>query len=725
MPDVEPIRLRAELDADRNIAEFIRHCREDLTWLADHAGFDWDAPVWPRVRWAKESVGKRGTFNDDERLDPEFIDFAKAYFRWKGAERGVKPTWVGQALRCLEAALLTVTKSGSVQGLSLAVLDEAAVVARGRFTKPVQYHVGRNISDVARFVSKRRLVPVDVSTWASPFQRPSSVHRTGKAGQAEIDSKMPSNAGLDAMAEVFANDPDDPIERFISSVWALLMSAPWRISEVLRLHVGAEYEDTDDDGVVSYGLRYYGAKGWEHDVKWVPKTMEPVAREAFRRIKEMTESARALAKHLETKPDVPFLYPDAPQVEIDDVLTLEEKAAYLRCPVPMVLWDTNSKWNWRSITECWARARAKLPQNFPVFDGQTRLKWSEALFCIHRNFTHASHPTDWYGLTATASHTVTSHLNPRGTRKGMLWAAGYREPDGKPIYLTPHMARHYVSTAAERGNMAQEDLAKWAGRAALKGNRVYNHMSEEERVERARALLAGTELAGQSTSPQIKNPTTPAEFNLRAKGPTHRTLWGVCEQDWTNGVCTKHGDCVNCSEHAYTKGDHEAYARLKAQCEYLLSECEKALVAIQAGTSVADRWLEHALKSLIGLLPLVSLLESDDIEDGTKIRLTDDSAEHSHLRRALNQRLPQLRDPSLPAGIKALIGRYINGETLVDAAGGRDRQDSGRLACRHQAHLGRTDQADREEDADSANQTDTRTAGEHQSRIRNPKSRVA
>ena len=131
------------------------------------------------------------------------------------------------------------------------------------------------------------------------------------------------------------------------------------------------------------------------------------------------------------------------------------------------------------------------------------------------------------------------------------------------------------------------------------------------------------------------------------------------------------------------KGDQEAYARLKARSEQHLSECEKALRAIQAGTNVADRWLEHALKSLVRELQLVRLLELEDLEDGSQINLTDDSAEHSHLRRALEQRLPQLRDGSLPASINALIESYINGKALVDAAGGHDRRDARRLAGRH------------------------------------------
>jgi hypothetical protein len=146
---------------------------------------------------------------------------------------------------------------------------------------------------------------------------------------------------------------------------------------------------------------------------------------------------------------------------------------------------------------------------------------------------------------------------------------------------------------------------------------------------------------------------------------------------------------VVCAEHAYVKGDMEAYARLKARCEHHLTECEKTLAAIRAGTGVADRWLEHALKSLMRELSVLKLLEAEDIEDGTKIRLTDDGAEHSHLRRALEQRLPQLRDPSLPASIKSVIRRYLNGEALVESADESDRGTAGRLADRHQAYLER------------------------------------
>ena len=163
-------------------------------------------------------------------------------------------------------------------------------------------------------------------------------------------------------------------------------------------------------------------------------------------------------------------------------------------------------------------------------------------------------------------------------------------------------------------------------------------------------------------------PTTPAAHNTGVCGPTHRTEFGVCEHDWAMSPCMKHRDCISCTEHVWFKGDPQAHARIKAQHDHHLAECTKALDAVLAGIAVADRWLEHALKSLIREQQLLALMESEEIEDGASIRLADASAEHSHLRRALDQRLPQLRDGSLPESIRTLIARYSSGESLLAVA---------------------------------------------------------
>ena len=498
---VKPFRSRQQIDAEANLAEFIRSSREVFAGVYAPGGLEWEDTIWPGVRWVKLTVGKRRRFDAADCLDAAFVDFAKSFFVWLHPNRPTAVSHLPCALRCVEQVLLIGTGSGSVQGLSIAVLDEAAVAAREFFTVQVRYHVGRHLRQIAEFVSKRRLVPRDLSMWKSPLPRPSSTRRTGPSGPEGLSTKMPSDAAIWAMAEIFANDPREPPARFASAVWALLMCAPWRISELLSLHVDAQYEAADDEGVVSYGLRYYGAKGFAHDIKWISKTMEPVAREAFGRIREMTDSARQLARHLETDPGTPFLYPDAPDVGVDDVLSVHQKEAYLRRRAPKNLRPSTRWWRFPSITEHWESARTNLPKCFPVFAPATGLKWSQALFCFHRNVLHETRPVDWYGLTAPTAGIVNDMLGASTIKTGVFARLGYADLRARPLRLTTHQARHYLSTVAERGTMAQEDLAKWAGRAMVRDNRLYNHMTETERSQRTRDALTGTQIAGSDCSP--------------------------------------------------------------------------------------------------------------------------------------------------------------------------------------------------------------------------------
>ena len=143
MTKISLFRSRTDIDAALRLEGFIRYSREELTWLSDRADFDWFASEWPFARWTKVFVGKRKRVGGDEILDAGFIEFAKAYFRYKNTERPTLTKWEVPALKCMEAALLSVTGSSSLQGLSFAVLDEAAVVAREHFRSQARYHVGR------------------------------------------------------------------------------------------------------------------------------------------------------------------------------------------------------------------------------------------------------------------------------------------------------------------------------------------------------------------------------------------------------------------------------------------------------------------------------------------------------------------------------------------------------------------------------------------------------
>ena len=380
----------------------------------------------------------------------------------------------------------------------------------------------------------------------------------------------------------------------------------------------------------------------------------------------MTQSARDLAAHLESKPEVPFRYADCPAVGIHDKLSLDDKAAYLRPPLP-----ENSRtakgsafWKFSTIAEHWEKALRRVPQNFPYFNKETGLTWSKALFCMHQHALHTRRWTAYYALHAPGIETINDLMGGRPVSvKSIFEQLGYTEPDGSPIKLTTHQARHFQCTLAERGGMAQDDLAKWAGRANERDNRVYNHMTDEEKTAQARAATQNIQLFGANQPSKTQGSATIRDFNLRQPGPVHKTEFGYCLHDWPMSPCDKYRDCLNCLEHVYVKGNADCHARIKEKVEDLQSQYDEALEAINRGKAGADRWFEHNSKTLFPAKELLALLESDEIEDGTVIRRNPNAVrEHSHLRRALDQRLPQPPDNSLAQTFQALLNEGTDGE---------------------------------------------------------------
>ena len=211
--------------------------------------------------------------------------------------------------------------------------------------------------------------------------------------------------------------------------------------------------------------------------------------------------------------------------------------------------------------------------------------------------------------------------------------------------------------------MAQDDLARYAGRANAKDNYVYNHMTEKEKVARSRALTQNIQLFSAHQPAKIREPVTRRDFNLRQAGPVHKTEFGYCLHDWPMSPCDKFRDCLNCTEHVYIKGNASCHARIKDNAEFLQSQYDEALEAISRGEAGADRWLEYLSRTLFPVKELLVLLESDEIEDGTVIKRNPDAVrEHSHLDRALDQKLPQPRDNSLAETFRALLKEGSNGE---------------------------------------------------------------
>ena len=649
MAKIFHFKPKLEIDAERNLMAFINQCRTELTVFGND--LDWDAWRWPRAgNFTKSGVHSR-TKEEADKLDDNFIDFAKAYFRY---QQGHKPTGAKnelKALRMIEAALLQSNVSASIQNLSIPILDGASQLMRDTYLSGSDYHGGRELDRLAKFVTSKKLIAADLSGWRNPIARKRDEIQTGEKAKARREKKLPSEEALIALAEIFASEPSEPKDIFTSCTFAMLMCAPSRITEVLELPVDCEVEEIDSKGASRYGWRFYAGKGFGGDIKWIPTEMVGIAKEAIKRLTKLTEESRKLAKWIEVNPDKFYQHACCPNVNENYPLTMKEACQALgqanstrrNCTTSLFNFGLETKDGVHTLQSLWKYVLSRQPEGFPWVSRERKIKYSNALFCMRRNLIGTHRGVSPVILWVPNNTVFNNDLSPReslksDTHQSIFDRHSYLAADGMRIKLTSHQARHLLNTFAQRGGLSQLEIAKWSGRADQKQNSTYNHMSEYEMVAKAEALDTSLTLFGPTGEIDKHLPITIQEFNTMEKGAVHVTEFGVCVHDFTMTPCEKYRDCLNCHEQVCIKGENEKLIRIKARLSKVEQLFQAAENALKEGLSGADRWYQYHKNTLERLWELISILEHPDIEEGAQIKLRNDKS-FSPLRRAIDFKL--------------------------------------------------------------------------------------
>ncbi len=666
MADILLFTPTHERDCQKNLADFIEMCRNRLTVFG--ANLDWDANTWPGVaNFTVIGAHSRG-FGPDQFLDAEILPFAKAYLRY---QQGHNPTRLKnelKALRCIEKALRLACGKADITLVSTHVLDVAAEVAR-EYTAAA-YQSGIQLVKLVEFLNESGIIHKRI-VWRSPFRKPKELNRTDGEEKRKRAAKIPSEHCLVAMAEMFANDLKDHRDRFTTSIFGLLMCAPSRIGEAQYLPVNCLHHERDGKGVMRIGLRWWAGKGYGYDIKWVPTIFQEVAEEAVRRLTILSEPARLLARHYEENPGEFYRHEDCPDVDEDEPLTLMqvEQALGLRPNKGSSVATFFKKYEpyhalraaGRPLTLAFLNkyCHSQLPRGWPWLRKDLGIKYSDALCCFRAHELRPDLNTSPVKLWVPDNNVFTDDLKvvPGRARKSIWQRHGYRNPDGADIHLTSHQIRHFLNTAAQRGDLGQLDIAKWSGRANVRQNAVYNHMTDGEYVDAARGAGIGD---GVLAKIRTNVPVTLDDLQAIGEGIAHVTEYGFCVHDFSMVPCQRHRDCLNCSEQVCVKGDSEKLSRLKLLRDGIRLQLWKAEAASAQRVYGADRWTQHQLKTLQRADELISLLESTETPDGTVIWLSDDQ-EHRPLRRAMAARSlePALESSQTPNmdELRQLLGR--------------------------------------------------------------------
>lgn len=669
MADVFQFIPKAELDAKANVGEFIRRCRDDLTVFGED--LDWDNWNWKGVvNYTKVGVPSQGV-KPEHLLSEDIMPFAKAYIRYQQGHAPTKNIQEIKAIRCVEPALIKVKGVADITRLDVAVLDEAAIVAREQYGGS-GYHAGAHLERLSKFLSDSQMIPASVS-WKNPVPRYEDSNSTGEKGNKQREEKLPSDYQLEYMAEMFANNLQAPRDRYTTSIFGLGVCAPGRISEFQDLPVDCIHEEYDRKGECRLGLRFYAGKGYGAEIKWVSTPFVSIAKEAVKRLTKLSAEGRRIAKWYEDHPDKFFRHENCPDVAEDAELSAFQICMAMGWKVKSekgaraVAFNQRNKWliELSNRGECISLKTLNkyihqtLPPGWPWKNKERGIKYSDALLCLRKNEMHSRRNVSPVLLWTPNNSLFTYDLGPRRTKchRSIWMRHGYTNPDGTAIKVTSHQLRHLLNTVAQRGDLGQLDIAMWSGRANIHQNRTYNHMSEYEVLAKVKGLPNMATMMGPLEKVKRHMPVTLKDLDVIGEGAAHVTEYGFCVHDFSMLPCQKHMDCINCTEQVCIKGDSEKLARLKMQRDKTKEQLEKAESGMSEGLYGAGRWYDHQKKTLDRTNELIRLLESDGVEDGAVIRLRNDQ-EYSSLKREVAARESQPKPDKGLANdeVRALLG---------------------------------------------------------------------
>lgn len=669
MSEMILFRPRAELDSADNLAGFVDSCRNDLTVFG--ADLLFDENVWD----VTEALSLKGFGNKRDRLvfstlasvsespfkpmqDP-FLSFAKAYLRYMHGFRPTKAiTFRLTALRALEAALTEIGEEPDPTRTDAGALNRAAQLIADHYSEAAAYRIAGQLEMVASYLSENGLTVVPVH-WRNHLKRPEGTVRVGKDFDERRQSKLPSQAALDALPKVYQL-ATEPVDKVVSSVAAILCAAPNRISELLLLPENCEvYQKRGTETDEAYGLRWWPAKGAKPMVKWIVPSMASVVQEAIGKIRNISERARHIAKWYEAHPTAIYLESHLEPLRSQELLSLVQVADILG------LADQGSARSWcklNNVKEIGDRGDRKvrfsdfqsaviamLPEGFPVLDRNTGLKYCDALFIFRVNELGAKRGTYRCLIESLTTNKINSELGGRSKHGfGSVFSKlGFVEPDGSPIKVTTHQFRHYLNTLAQVGGLSQIDIAKWSGRKDIHQNAVYDHVTPDQMLQKIRDAVGDESQMFGPLAELSKRTLIPRDEFARLRVPTaHTTDFGFCVHDYTMSPFQLHLDCIHCEDLVCVKGDREKTQRLRQRLEDARLLLDQAKQAVDEGYAGSDRWLDHHKSTVDRLSQLCSIMDNTSVPLGAVIQLAPPRS--SKVEHVAEKHLPTSNGPDIP-----------------------------------------------------------------------------
>jgi len=643
----------------RNLNEFIDMCRNKLDVFGRDLPFDevtWDITEYIYEKGARNTkshihftnheannAGRKST-NKKQPLHEAFAPFAKAYIRYHFISIPTRHTTRKiYALKLLETVLREFGDPSPL-AINTNVLDRAAALAKIGNSQDYAYTLGHFLEGIAAFMKDNRFIDL-AFYWKNPISPPEKLNRVGKQFLEAREKKLPTQEVIDACGEAFVRATRVP-DVLATSVLAIMLCQPARISEPFRLPLNCLLER--DDGKEGVKIRWWPVKKGVPDIKPVPLVMSSVAKNAVKKLAEIGAPARLIARWYEENPGKIYL---APNLEYLRPANTDDKMLSWK-QVGNVLWgdDVNAAnvYQWmhyhgvaiasegRGVMKKDDPRRANisfralekailalLPDDFPIADRESGMKYSEALIVLRRREMNGTDIPFQCMIDKIGKDQVNRLFGRKKGAKSIFERLGITHSDGCPVSIGSHQPRHFLNTLAQISNLDDFSIAKWSGRKDVRQNKVYDHESGLELLERGEQIapMVPAVVPVKGTIQKRYIPILRAEVNSLNIPIGHITELGWCEHIFAMSPCPSSRRCISCTESCYIKGDQEkeAFARLKLEQEEKF--LEKAVQAAQRGVVGASAWVEDKKIDVQLFRQLCLMYDDPNIPDGSVIRL--------------------------------------------------------------------------------------------------------
>ena len=638
-----------ELEAKENLERFIENSKKLIPQLIhEKYPIKWEDPIWyigdsfnretnytVRLYFTTEPTGKSHK-KSLVGFKESFSNFTKSYIiEYSANSSNNLLSYITNTLRFIYFELCDSFPSDPcITKIKPDHLERAAVKLRTKYTNDRTYGMyAYNLNQISNFINENFLVNQRFR-WKTklPNIRYANITVSEKA-RAERHNKLPDEETLLLVAEAF-HKAQEPTDKLITSIMALLSIAPSRISEIFRLPKDI-YVQRTFNGKTVHEMRWLPAKGGKPVLKSIPDAMIDVFNKAYSQIHDITKDAREIAKWYEKNPDKLYLpkHLEYLRENPDELKPLKyfEDLTWKDSNTPNSIWFKNKKVEMvklkgrtspyhTTFSNIEKALLELLPTYFPYTDSTKKLKFSDALIVVPYNFLAKNHSHLMIGKIA--SDHLGKLISGVGGYGGIFQRLGMKKKDGSEVKITSHQFRHWLNTLAhETGELSQEAIAIWSGRANIHHNIAYDHSDKDELLNEFKALLEDEE----STRIGITTykPVSKEEFaRIKDRPPVHATKYGFCLHDYSFSPCQKFMDCLNCSESCFIKGLKNQEDNLRFLMQTYSEELGKAEEKIKQGEMDSENnWYRSSKKAHENLTGIIDIMDDKDISDGTPMMI--------------------------------------------------------------------------------------------------------